>query len=111
MRYLGAMAALIVISPAGIKAGSEIKPTDQQLACVSTAAKEYLTTNSEFVQRAMAGNLLMSIDDQVVQRRLVESYCKQYATCLVSNTGDPKMRETALRGMFAGCLDDEAKEK
>jgi hypothetical protein len=55
--------------------------------------------------------VLMSVDDQIGQRRLVESYCRQYAACLVSDIPDTTMKETASRAMFGSCLEDESKEK
>ena len=90
---------------------NDAKFTDEQLACVGSTTEEYLTANAQFVLRATAGRELMSVDDKIGQRRLVEGYCKQYAACLIGNIADATMRETALRAMFADCLDDEAKEE
>ena len=108
MRQFRVIALLLVMSPAGAIAA---KFTDEQSACVDSATKEYLTTNAQFVLRATADGLLMSVDDTIALRRLQESYCKQYANCFSSNIDDAIQRETATRAMFADCLDDEVKEK
>ena len=111
MRHVGAIAVLLALSPATVMADKEAKPTEEQLACVESATKEYLTTNAQFVLRTTAGGLLMSVDDTIALRRLQEGYCKQYAACLSSNIADTTLRETAMRAMFGDCLDDEVKEK
>jgi hypothetical protein len=111
LRNIGVVALLLAMSLTSATAGNEAKITEEQLACVGSATKEYLTTNAQFILRATGGGQLMSVEDSIAQRRLVESYCKQYAACLVSNIADAPLRESALRAMFATCLDDEAKEK
>jgi hypothetical protein len=111
MRHFGPAAVLFAILPVRVMADQEAKVTDEQLACVANATKEYLTTNAQLVLRASPDGAIMSIDDKIGQRRLVEGYCKQYAACLVSSITDSAMKETALRAMFAGCLDDEAKDQ
>jgi hypothetical protein len=111
MRYVGAIAVLLALSPASVMADEQAKPTEEQLACVDNATKEYLATNAQFVLRATAGGLLMSVDDTIALRRLQEGYCKQYAACFSSNIADATQRETAIRAMFGDCLDDEVKEK
>jgi hypothetical protein len=107
MRHVGAIAVLLASSPATVIAGKEAGFTDEQLACVDSATKDYLTTNAQFVIRATAGGLLISVDDTIALRRLQEGYCKQYAACLSSNIADETLRETAMRAMFGDCLDDE----
>jgi hypothetical protein len=90
----------------------EPRISDEQMACVGAATKEYLTTNMQFVLKATAnGKTLMSVDDAIAKRRLLESYCKQFAACLSSNVRDATLRETVLRGTFAGCLSDEEKSE
>ena len=111
MRYVRTIVVLLGLSPATVMADKEAKFTDEQLACVESATKEYLTTNAQFVLRATAGGLVMSVDDTIALRRLQEGYCKQYAACISSNIADATLRETAIRAMFADCLDDEVKEK
>jgi hypothetical protein len=44
----------------------------------------------------------MSVDETIALRR---------AACLFSNIVDASRRETAIRAVFADCLDEEAKEK
>ena len=112
MRHVRVIALLLVMSPASAMAGKETNFTDEQLACVSSATKDYLATNAQFVLRATTDGLVMSVDDTIALRRLQEDYCKQYAACLSSNTDDATQRETAIRALFADCLDDEVvKEK
>jgi hypothetical protein len=111
MRHVGAIAALLALSPSTVMADKEAKFTDEQLACVEGATKEYLTASAQFVLRATDWRLVMSVDDTIALRRLQEGYCKQYAACLSGNIADATLRETAIRAMFADCLDDEVKEK
>jgi hypothetical protein len=112
MRHVGAIAVLLASSPATVMADQEARFTDEQMACVDGATKEYLTANAQFVLRATAGGLLMSVDDTIALRRVQEGYCKQYAACLSSNISDATQRETAIRALFGDCLDDEVvKEK
>jgi hypothetical protein len=110
MRLVKAIAVLLAASPA--LAGNELpKFSAEQMACVGTATEEYLTAHAKFVLRATSnGTTLMSVDDTIAQRRLVEGYCKRRADCLVSNISDAVLREMALRAMFAECLNSEAKE-
>jgi hypothetical protein len=109
MRYVRTIAVLLATSPA--LAGNEpTKFSAEQMACVGTATEEYLIANAQFLLRATAhGTTLMSVDDTIAQRRLVEGYCKRRTDCLLSMIPDAGLRETALRGMFVGCLDSEAK--
>ena len=111
MRHVRAIAVLLAMSPASAMAGNEApKFSDEQMACLATATKEYLTTNAQFVLRTTGkGTTIMSVDDTIAQRRLVEGYCKRWAACLSSNVKDDSLRETVLRGTFAGCLENEAK--
>src|SRR5882672_4436112 len=110
MRYVRAIAVLLAVSPA--LAGNEPpKFSAEQMACVGTATEEYLRAQAKFVLRATGnGTTLMSVDDTIAQRRLIEGYCKRRADCLVSNIPDAGLREMTLRAMFAGCLNSEAKE-
>jgi hypothetical protein len=110
MRYVGAIAVLLAVSPA--MAGTEPpKFSAEQISCFRTATEEYLTAHAKFVLRATGnGTALMSVDDTTAQRRQVEGYCKRRADCLISNIPDAGLREVALRAMFAGCLNDEAKD-
>jgi hypothetical protein len=111
MRRLRVIALLVVMAPPAAMAGEESKFTDEQLACVAGARKEYLATNAQHVLHATADGLLLSVDDTIALRRLQEDYCKQYAACLSGNLADATMRETATRALFSGCLDDEVQEK
>jgi hypothetical protein len=88
-------------------AGSETKGqiSGAQMACAAAATKDYLSANAALVLRATA-NGLMSVDDTIAQRRLVEGYCKEWAACLVSNTA-ANLRETVYRATFSACLDTE----
>jgi hypothetical protein len=82
------------------------------MACVGAAAKDYLITTMQFVLKATANEkTLMSVDDAIAKRRLLESYCKQFAACLSSNVADISTRETVLRGTFASFLSDEEKSE
>jgi hypothetical protein len=103
-------AAFLALSSTVVMAGDGDKQQigDAQMACAAAATKDYLTTNSAFVVRATA-NGLMSVDDRIAQRRLVEGYCKRWAACLVTNVDDAGMRETAYRATFSSCLEFEAK--
>ena len=110
MRHARAIAVLLAMLPASAMAGNEApKFTADQVACVAEATKEHLTANAEFVLKATANGTIMSVDDTIAQRRLVEGYCKRQAACLSSNVKDATLREIVLRGAFAGCLENEAK--
>ena len=71
MRHVKAIAVLLAMLPASAMAGNEApKFSDEQMACLATATKEYLTTNAEFVLRATGkGTTIMSVDDTIAQRR------------------------------------------
>jgi hypothetical protein len=84
MRHVGVIAVLLAMLPVWAVAAKDAKFTEEQLARVGSATKEYLMTNAQFVLHATAGGVLMSVDDQIGQSRPVEGYCKQYAACLVS---------------------------
>jgi hypothetical protein len=110
LRNLLAIAALVAASSYSAMAGDDAKTTqitEAQKTCVSVATTAYLTANAELVSR---GAGIMSVDDTIAQRRLVERYCKQFAGCMVSNL-NPNFSDMAYRAMFASCLDDEAQQK
>jgi uncharacterized membrane protein len=82
------------------------------MACVAAATKDCLITTMQFVLKATANEkALMSVDDAIAKRRLLESYCEQFAACLSSNVADVSTRETVLRGKFASFLSDEEKSE
>jgi hypothetical protein len=112
VRKAKTIAIFLATIPAGAMAANEApKFSAEQIACAAAAAKEYLTANAAFILKATAnGAAIMSIDDAIAQRRLVEDYCRRHAACLSSNVKDAGLRETILRGTFAGCISDEAKE-
>jgi hypothetical protein len=110
MRYRRAIVALLTMSPASVTAATEAPEiSDEQMACAATATKGYLTANSLIIQRATANGPVMSVDDTIAKRRLVEDFCKQWAACLSSNVKDAGLREIALRSTFLACLENEAK--
>jgi hypothetical protein len=81
----------------------EPKISDEQIAPVEAATKDYLITDLQSVLKAIAnGMALMSEDGAIAKHRLLESYCKQFAACLSSNLADAATRETVLRGTFCG---------
>jgi hypothetical protein len=105
-----AIAVLLAMSSASAMAGNEApNVSDEQMACAGAASQEYETANAALAQRATTDGSL-SVEDTIAQRRLVEDFCKQWATCLVSNMTDPGLRENALRATFAGCLSDQEKD-
>jgi hypothetical protein len=110
MRHVKTIAVLLALSPASAMAQSNAKGqiSDAQMACAAAATKSYLNANMELVLRATASGL-MSVDDTIAQRRLVEGYCKQWAACLVSSAPE-NFRETVYRATFSACLNNEAKE-
>ena len=111
MRHVRVIALLLVMSPASAMAGKETNFTDEQFACVTSATKDYLATNAQFVLLQLRTGWLCPLTIRAL-RRLQKEYCKQYAACLSSNTDDATRRETAIRALFADCLDDEVvKEK
>jgi hypothetical protein len=86
MRHGTAIAVLLAVSPASAIAESDTKPQlDAQTACAVAAPKDYLNANAAFLRAATIANGLLSVDDTIAQRRLVEGYCKQWSACLVSN--------------------------
>ena len=110
MRNARAIAVLLAMSPASAASGNDApKISDEQMACASAAAKEYIAANAAFVLRATSKGTLMSVDDTIARRRLVEGFCKRWAACLSSNVPDASTRETVMRATFAGCLTNEAK--
>jgi hypothetical protein len=111
MRYVTAFAVLLALSSASAMGGNDTKGqfSDSQIACAAAATEDYFTTAAALVRRAMA-NGLMSVDDTIAQRRLVEGYCKQWAACLVSNM-PANTREMGYRATFSGCLDADTNEQ
>jgi hypothetical protein len=113
MGHLQAIAVLVAMS-SSVMAGDDAKTAQSNPtrdACVSAAATAYLTANAALVSRATSTGL-MSIEDVIAQRRLQESYCKQFAGCIAVNISpNPSLSDMTNRAMFASCLDDEAKEK
>jgi hypothetical protein len=111
MRHVRAIAVFLALPSTCAMAGSDTKGqiSHAQMVCAAAATKDYLTTNAALVERATT-NGLMSVDDTISQRRLVEGYCKQWAACLVSNM-DASTRESGYRATFSSCLENEANAK
>jgi len=84
--------------------------SDEQMACAGAASEEFETANAAIAERATANGSL-SIEDVIAQRRLAETFCKRWATCLVGRITESGLRENALRSTFAGCLSNEATER
>jgi hypothetical protein len=112
MKVLIYVAAILALSPASATAGSANKGqiSDAQMACAAAATKDFLTTNAALLIRGTVATGLMSVDDKIAQRRLLEGYCKQWAACLVSNM-DANNREIGYRATFSACLDADANEQ
>ncbi len=80
---------------------------DKQTACATAAFMEYNKANVALLTGASP---IMSVEAQVAQRRLQESYCLQYARCFA---GDPANQSAGMQYAleFSQCLEEEALEK
>jgi hypothetical protein len=104
------VAAFFVLSSPSAMADDKLpNVSDEQMACAGAASQEFETANAAIAERATANGSL-SIEDAIAQRRLAETFCKRWATCLVNRITEPGLRENALRSTFAGCLSNEATE-
>jgi hypothetical protein len=103
-------AAILALSLTNLIASADDKGqiSDAQMTCAATVTKEYLAANDTLGVRATV-NGLMSVDDTIAQRRLVEGFCKRWAACLVGNLDVVGTREMSYRATFLSCLDFEAK--
>jgi hypothetical protein len=106
MRQLWAIAALVAVSSASADDTKQhLSPA--QTACAIEATKIFREADAALQRKAAANTAndqIMSVDDTIAQRRLVEGFCKQWSACLVNDI-DAKMKETVYRWKFASCLD------
>jgi hypothetical protein len=93
----------VLSSPSAMADDKLPNVSDEQMACAGAASQESETANAAIAERATANGSL-SIEDAIAQRRLAETFCKRWATCLVNRITEPGLRENALRSTFAGCL-------
>ncbi|MBR0712721.1 hypothetical protein [Bradyrhizobium liaoningense] len=100
---------LLAISPASAIAGDAKPQSSDSIACAGAATAEYLKADAELVLRATAKGV-MSVEDKIAQRRLVEGYCIRWSSCTVIDV-PANARELAYRSMFSACLEADASER
>jgi len=102
MRHLWAIVPLLATS---FSAVAETPADKARAECLTNALKEH--ANAGVALYASQG-LFTSVNDVMARRHLDESYCLQYARCVVVGTKSP---ESAMGVEFSKCLDDEAEER
>jgi hypothetical protein len=85
---------------------------DELRACLTAAATKHLQAKTVlFSSISKAGIPQLTIDFYLSQRRLDETYCSEYARCVVAFTKPATELAGIVAGtQFSGCLADEAKE-
>jgi hypothetical protein len=84
------VAAFFVLSSPSAMADDKLpNVSDEQMACAGAASQEFETANAAIAERATANGSL-SIEDAIAQRRLAETFCKRWATCLVNRITEPR---------------------
>jgi hypothetical protein len=112
IRNLSAIAAMAVTSGAMAET-----PHDTELRACLTAAytKHIQAKNALFssvgIGAGTGGIPQLTIDFYMSQRRLDETYCSEYARCVVAFTKPATELAGVVAGtQFSGCLAEEAKE-
>ena len=103
MRHLWAIVAIAATSSAMAET-----PNDKELgACLTTAL-----TNYTKAKLAFGATPSLTIEYYMAQRRLEETYCMQYARCVVAfSKPSEKLAGIVAGTQFASCLADEAAER
>lgn len=107
MRHLWAIVAIAATSSAMAET-----PNDKVLrACLTEALTNYTKAQVAF-DASRGATPSLTIDYYMAKRRLEETYCVQYARCVVTGTNIPeKFADTVAGTQFAKCLEDEAEER
>jgi hypothetical protein len=112
MRYLWAIVAIAATSSAMAET-----PNDKELrACLTEVVTNHVKAkaalfSSTGLEIGKGGIPQLTIDFYMKQRRLDETYCMQYARCVVTFTKPPENLADTIAGThFASCLADEAAE-
>lgn len=110
MRHVRAIIVLLAILPVSAIA-SDAKPqvSEAAKACAGSAFEDYIKANAALLLNAKADPML-SVEDTIAQRRLVEGYCKKWASCIADDM-PASARELVYRSQFSKCVDLEAKVK
>jgi hypothetical protein len=98
--------AVIITAAILATAAAAETPKDRSTECGFAVITEYNRQNLALLQT----DALMSIETQILQRRLQETYCLKLAHCLVDGLNG-ELSDLPLRAEFAGCLREEAAEK
>jgi hypothetical protein len=107
MRHLWAIVTIAVTSSAMAET-----PNDKDLrACLTEALTSYTKAQLAF-DASRGAKPSLTIDYYMAKRRLEETYCVQYARCVVAGTNIPVNFADMVAGtQFASCLADEAAER